>query len=209
MSDFRPAVAAYTFLLLALAGCQKPMPPVEYLQRYEESCAVTVEREGYRLVLLYQSPEYLAARTLTEGAGGSAMDSLAAEYGRALYVRISVRPGPGVGTAGSLDPTSGSDPFGPHAILGERLRAIQGDLANRLRLAGPDGEVVEPLSTVLQRGFRSGAVNTILATFPLEARGRKVTVEDWELVIDDLGLSLGTVRSKLARPKGIRLKVAA
>lgn len=181
------------------------MAPGEFVRRYEETGAVTVERNGYRMVLLYQSPEYLAARSLAEGAGIESLDSLSAEYGRAIYVRISLRPVSGGGETG--DPVA--DAMGHQAMLGEKLKEIQGDLSGRLRLIGPHGEEAEPVSTHLQRGLRSGAANTILATFPLEVRGKRVKLDEWELRIDDLGLSLGTVRSKLAPPKGIRLKVAA
>lgn len=205
MSDLRIGPISLCFCALLLGACQRNLAQADFLRRYEQECLVTVERDGYRFLLMYQSPEYLAALGGGPEAGPEEIGALAAGYSRAHYVRIAIRPGPdGAGAA-----AYGSDPLLPQVVLGERLKAAEPNLAQRIRLRAKDGREVEAVSATLQRGLKTGASNVILAVFPREYRGAAVDPEQWELIIDELGLNLGTLRKPLRLPKGFRLKAAA
>jgi hypothetical protein len=194
---------------MLLGGCQRQLASADFLRRYEQECMVTVERGGYRFLLMYQSPEYLAALGGGPEAKPEEIGALAESYSRAHYIRISIRPiqaGAGNGAAAAA---FGSDPLLPQVVLGERLKAAEPGLSKRIRLRASDGREIEAASAVLQRGLKTGAGNAILAVFPRESKGERVDLDDWELEIDDLGLNLGTLRKRLSLPKGFRLKVAA
>jgi hypothetical protein len=204
MSESR--TSALTFALLGLAlltGCQHKLPVGEFLARYEKECVVEVDRDAYRFLLLYESPEYLAARLGGESMKVAELESMRKEYGNGQYVRISVRPIP------DLQKGTEEDLLARQFLLGQTLAAIQGELAGLIKLQDRDGGLVDPIAVSVQKGATTGAPNTILAIFPKESHGRKVDMGRCELVIEEIGLNLGTLRTRLAMPKGFRLKAAA
>ena len=210
MSEPRRATAIALLLsTVFLAGCRRQLVPEEFIRSYEETAAVTVERNGIKMVILYQSPDFLAAVQGGSGAKAATLDSLKAEYGKAHYYRVSFRP-----ALASTDRDPAAAAALPTAIpalqaeRGRQLMTVRGELSRRIRLEGEDGATVEPISASLQQGL-AGASNTILVVFPRTSRGQSLDPGKYDLVIEDLGLNFGTLRRKLAPPKGIRLKVAA
>jgi hypothetical protein len=204
MNESRSAPLILVLFGLVLAsGCQRVLPSAEYLARYEKECAVQMDRNGIRFLILYQSFDYLAARIGGDSMQGQELASLHKEYGNGQYVRITLRPVPdhrGITEA---------DLMARQFELGQRLMAVQGELGTLIKLQNGDGDMLDPIAISVQKGAATGAPNTILAIFPNEFHGRKVDIGRCELVIDEFGLNLGTLRTRLARPKGFRLKVAA
>src|SRR5687767_14229699 len=145
MSDSRFLTLSLAIGPLLLGGCQRHLAPADFLRRYEQECLVTVERPGYRFLLLYQSPEYLAALGSGPDARAGEIGTLAEGYSRAHYVRISIRAAPsGAGTGnGAAAAAFGSDPLLPQVVLGERLKAVEPQLAKRIRLRARDGREIE------------------------------------------------------------------
>jgi hypothetical protein len=211
MSDFRGWAFAIGLAAAALltgsvfSGCEKNLATGEFVGRYEKECAVSVDRDGFRFVVLYESPEYLAALSGGDAMKAKELDSLRTDFGKANYVRISIRPtAVSHGGVGSITAIEDQE-----AVLGERLRQVQGEMGLLMHLRGPDGDTVAPIAVTFQGGTHTGAANTVTAVFPKESRGAPIELKKWELMIDDFGLNLGTVRARLAMPKGFRLKVAA
>lgn len=204
MSESRSASIILALIGLVLAtGCQRKLPSGEFLARYEKECAIQMDRNGIRFLILYQSADYLAARLGGDSMQGPELESLRKEYGNGQYVRITLRPVP--------DPKgiTEADLIARQFELGQRLTAVQGELATLIKLQSGDGELLDPIAISVQKGAATGAPNTILAIFPKETHGRKVDMGRSELVIDEFGLNLGTLRTRLVKPKGFRLKAAA
>lgn len=211
MSEFSRRGALALLVSAALfAGCQTRLGPEAFIHRYEDEGAVTITRNGFKMVLLYQSPEYLAATQGGEQANAATLDSLTRAYSQGHYFRISLRPSlTGKGRMETDADLLPADLPAIQAAMGQQLQLIQPELRKRIRLEGKNGFQVEPLSASFQKGILTGASNTILVVFPKEYGGKIIDPRKYELVIDDLGLNFGTYRRKLPPPKGLRLKVAA
>lgn len=216
MNKVPPVTLPACFLAICgLLGCQRQLAPREFLEAYENEASVSVAGDGLKVILLYQSPEYLAARQgLESGFGeekvpGPVLDSLVKAYGKARYFRITFRPTQrGSAAGGTQDGIPETDMPARQAILGKRLAEVRGELQAKIRLVGADGGIVRPLTTAAQFGASTGAANSILVVFPGMADGRPVDPGKFEFVMDDLGLNLGTLKRRLAPPEGLRLKVA-
>jgi hypothetical protein len=188
---------------MSALGCGQKLGVAEFRERYESECAVPIRSGDFQFVSLYASAEYLAALATGPGGEGGPLDSLIHSYGQAHYVRLSIRPVPGTGDdiPGRMEARN----FALHKLL----REDTGRLKAKLSLAGPGGRTLAPLLVAMQSGTQTGSANTLLIAFPKSDAEGAVDVEDWQLVLEDIGLNLGTVRARLSAPKRFRLKVAA
>lgn len=182
------------------AGCERSLEAGAFQARYERECAVSIRSGDFQFVLLYESPEFLAVSTA--GATAPMLDSLTRSYGNARYVRLSIRPTPRPGDEipGVLD--------AKHFALDQMLRNIPGGLASKIRLRGPGGKEAKPIAVSLLSGTQTGSANTVMIAFSDSDTGGDFDPAKWRIIIDDFGLNLGTLESRLAAAKGFRLKVA-
>jgi hypothetical protein len=183
-------------------GCEKRLDAAAFLERYERECAVTVPAEGCRFILLYESPEFLAASNADPKDSGVVPETLVRTYGEACYVRLSIRPDPRPG-----DEMPGVSEARSYAI-DRMLRTLPGGFAAKIRLTGPGGKSAKPVAVSLMSGSQSGAANTTLIAFAKKDLGEDFNPSRWQLIVDEFGLNLGTLRSRLKPAKGYRLKVA-
>lgn len=203
MNNVRAALAAVSGLITLLAtGCDKPLDGSAFLARYERECAVSIQAGEYRFILLYESPDFLAVSTAGASASAPALDSASRSYRNAQYVRLSIRPipRPGDEIPGVMESRNYD--------LDRLLREVAGGMAAKIRLDGPDGKKAKPVAVSILSGTQAGSANTLLIAFPAKDVGGGFDPPAWQLVVDEFGLNLGTIRSRLAAPKGFRLKVA-
>ena len=152
-------------------------------------------------MLLYESPEFLAVSTAGTGTTSKALDSISRAYRNAHYVRLTIRP-----VAQPGDEVPGVMEAKAYAI-DRFIRSLPGGLEEKIRLEGPGGKVAKPIAISLLSGISAASANTILVAFAAADVGAAIDPSDWQFIVDDFGLNIGTLRTRLAAAKGFRLKV--
>ena len=195
-------------VLACLSGCREGLPPEKFVTAYEKAALQTIDMGDYRIRLLYQSPEYVLARELRNGAPPAEAQALSHRYGEAIFVTVSISPKEISGTPEDIS----KDFLNASLLAGEdqfraKLDYLQAGLRGKVRLEDSKKHVLPPSTYSFTRNFGMGRENTFLFAFPRRSEGRKWDMKDAELVIDDFGLNAGTIRTRLKSPGSLALRV--
>lgn len=189
-----------------LLGCDRKLPPGEFLKAYEEKGLVQSLAGDYRFTALLMSTDYMFARQFGDAPSGSQqpMES----FRKAIYVSVNVTLANPTGDPEDLkkDLLNGALYQGQEAFR-KRLDFLLNRLSPYVRLETADGSSLEPVTYRFSRGYVFGGGHSFVFLFPAAKDGKKVVSEGANLVLKDFGLNTGTVRIKIHRPSSIALKV--
>lgn len=204
----RGLMGTFAILLFILSGCSKNLSLQEFVQVYEAKAKVVVEKSGYKIIFLYQNPDYLAAKSVGKDADAGQFEKSKSRYEKAHYVSLSIVP---------MDITSPENAMAKSLLnshyargkeaFGKRLEFLLEQLGDYVYLEDDSGEKVSPITYNFPRNFETNPVSSFLFVFPREVNGKAIDVEDYQLVVKDIGLNTGSLDVTLTVPKGIKVKV--
>ena len=189
------------FATCAWLGCERELPPGEFVAAYEASQTASVEMSGYRFTALLQNQDYLNAKSSLEELGK--VDAI--KSGPQVILRIASATPPGDIPDISKDPLYSSLSSGENAFQ-ERLRLFQFGFAQYAELDYGHGEKVAAVASRYSRNPIANGYASFLFQFPIRKNKNSPKDEQLQLVIRDFGLATGTLRIPLKAITELKLK---
>jgi hypothetical protein len=195
-------------VLPLFTGCERALPPAEYLKRYETEALTQKITGGYRISVMPLSSDYLLAQQMDSTWGQTEVHEFQKTYEQSIYLSVRISASEPSGGPDDLQ----KDILGGAMLQGQgayqsRLQFLQTGLADYARLELPDGSQISPLSYRFQRGFGLGGAQSFLFLFPKEKAGVVLRLPGSRFVLRDFGLDTGTLTIPLRAASMLVLKV--
>lgn len=194
-------------LVLLLGACKQSLPPQAFLKAYSEQATVSTIHGDYRITLLQMSPDYLTAGEMDSADGEKELKSLHEGYQNAIYISLKISCAKPTGGPEDIrkDFLNGALINGQEAFS-QRLQFLESGMGALFRLELEDGRLI-PLKTYrFNRGYALGGGHSFVLLFPNQFDGHPIRAERGSLVLQEFGLSTGTLKIQVKKAPNIALK---